>query len=124
MNITSPSLLRREEYRALSTLSIDGAILDVGGSKKSGYHELIGGHHTITVGNIDPSYGIDVNFDAEKPWPFPDTSFDAVLAVNILEHLYHYDMALDEAHRVLKPGGVLAGGGSTPPRALPSVARS
>lgn len=103
------SFLRREEYKALAELSIDGGILDVGGSKKSGYHELIKGNHTITTGNIDDSYGIDIVFDAQNPWPFPDTSFDGVLLVNILEHLYHYDVALDEAYRVLKPGGTVAG---------------
>ena len=103
------SFLRREEYTALSQLSIDGTILDVGGSKKSAYHELIKGNHTITTGNIDALYGIDVVFDAEEPWPFPDASFDAVLFINLLEHLYRYDLAIGEARRVLKEGGTVAG---------------
>jgi len=103
------SFLRREEYKALAELSIDGAILDVGGSKKSGYHELINGNHTITTGNINASYGCDVVFDAEKAWPFSDASFDGVLLINLLEHLYQHERALDEAVRVLKEGGVVAG---------------
>lgn len=103
------SLFRQEEYRALSRLTIDGPILDVGGSKKSGYHELIQGNHTITTGNIDESYGIDVVFDAQERWPFEDASYNGVLFVNLLEHLYHYDRALAESFRVLRPGGVLAG---------------
>lgn len=107
--MATKSFLRREEYKALAWLSIDGAILDVGGSKKSGYHELIKGNHAITTGNINESYGIDVVFNAEEPWPFPDGSFDGVLFVNILEHLYHYDIALREARRVLKEGGIIAG---------------
>jgi SAM-dependent methyltransferase len=107
--MATKSFLRREEYKRLSALSIDGKILDVGGSKKSGYHELIKGNHTITTGNINEAYGIDVVFDAQKPWPFPDASFDGVLLVNILEHLYHYDVAVKEAHRVLKSGGMVAG---------------
>lgn len=107
--MTTKSFLRREEYKALAQLSIDGTILDVGGSQKSGYHELIKGAHTITTGNIDESYGIDVVFDAQKSWPFPDVSFDGVLFVNILEHLYRYDIAVEEAHRVLKKGGIVAG---------------
>lgn len=107
--MVTKSFLRREEYKALGELSVDGAILDVGGSKKSGYHELIQGTHTITTGNIDASYGIDVVFDAQKPWPFPDASFEGVLLVNILEHLFEYTVAIREAHRVLKDGGVVAG---------------
>jgi len=109
MNHGTKSFLRREEYDALSKLTIDGSILDVGGSKKSGYHELIKGTHTITTGNINESYGTDVIFDAEKTWPFLDESFDGVLFVNILEHLYHYGAAVKEARRVLKKGGVVVG---------------
>lgn len=107
--MATKSFFRREEYKALAQLSIDGKILDVGGSKKSGYHELIKGDHTIVTGNIDESYGIDVVFDAQKTWPFPEASFDGVLFVNLLEHLYRYDVAIEEAYRVLKRGGVVAG---------------
>ncbi|MFA5745051.1 MAG: class I SAM-dependent methyltransferase [Candidatus Paceibacterota bacterium] len=107
--MATKSFLRREEYKMLAQLSIDGAILDVGGSKKSGYHELIKGKHTITTGNINEDYGIDVVFDAQESWPFEDSSFDGVLLINVLEHLYRYDIAIEEAYRVLKEGGVIAG---------------
>lgn len=103
------SLLRKEEYKALSALHIDGSILDVGGSKKSGYHELIQGEHTYTVGNIDESYGIDIVFDAQERWPFDDASYQGVLFVNLLEHLFDYQTALKESYRVLAPEGLMAG---------------
>lgn len=109
MAYKTKSFFRREEYKALSQLSIDGKILDVGGSKKSGYHELIKGKHEILTGNIDESYGTDLIFDAQEAWPFEDDSFDGVLLVNLIEHLYHHEVALAEACRVLKPGGTLAG---------------
>ncbi len=103
------SLLRKEEYKALSNLTIEGKILDVGGSKNSGYLELIKGDHDIVVGNINESYGIDIIFDAEERWPFTDEEFSGVLLMNILEHLYSYRMAVDESYRVLRKGGVVAG---------------
>ncbi len=103
------SFLRQEQYFALQKLKVDGEILDVGGSKKSGYLELIGGNHTVVVGNIDPSYGIDIVFDAEKTWPFANGRFDCVLFINLMEHLFDYHTALREAHRVLKPGGKIVG---------------
>lgn len=103
------SLLRREEYRALSQIRIDGEILDVGGARKSGYHDLFQGDHRFTIGNIDDSYGIDVRFDAERPWPFKEAFFEGVLFINVLEHLYRYTAALSEARRVLKPGGMIVG---------------
>jgi SAM-dependent methyltransferase len=109
MNYKTKSFLRREEYKALSKLCINGDILDVGGSKKSGYHELIRGNHKIIVGNIDELYGIDIVFDAQKTWPFKDSNFACVLFINVLEHLFDYKIAISEAHRVLKDEGKIVG---------------
>jgi len=103
------SFLRQEQYRAIQRLEVNGEILDVGGSHTSGYLELIKGEHTVLVGNIDASYGIDVNFDAEKPWPFDNGRFNCVLFINILEHLFDYTHALNEAYRVLRKGGRVVG---------------
>lgn len=48
--------------------------------------------------------------------PFPDNTFDHVIASEVLEHVPDDQRALDELHRVLKPGGVLA---ATVPAFLP-----
>jgi len=72
--------------------------------------------------------------------PFPDGSFDAVVLLDVLEHVNREGPALDEVYRVLRPGGVvvlsvphkgalawldslnvwdwLAGGGSHPPEEM------
>ncbi len=42
--------------------------------------------------------------------PFQDNAFDAVVAVNVLDHLPDPLPALRAAHRVLRPGGVLIAG--------------
>jgi SAM-dependent methyltransferase len=44
--------------------------------------------------------------DVETTLPYDDDSFDRVLAIHVLEHLYNLPAALDEVARVLKPGGV------------------
>jgi hypothetical protein len=48
--------------------------------------------------------------------PFPDGSFDRVVAAEVLEHLPEDERAIAELTRVLKPGGLLA---VTVPRWLP-----
>jgi ubiquinone/menaquinone biosynthesis C-methylase UbiE len=46
--------------------------------------------------------------DAET-LPFPDAIFDVVYSWGVIHHAEHPDAVLAEAHRVLKPGGVLIG---------------
>ncbi len=45
--------------------------------------------------------------DAERPWPHKSSSFDCVLALDILEHLNTRRAFLEECLRVLKPDGAL-----------------
>ncbi|WP_051323873.1 class I SAM-dependent methyltransferase [Candidatus Solirubrobacter pratensis] len=43
--------------------------------------------------------------DIEQRLEFEDASFDRVIAIHVLEHLRNLPAALDEVHRLLKPGG-------------------
>lgn len=51
--------------------------------------------------------GVDVVADAHDLSPFPDASFDCVLATEVLEHLHTPERAIREMYRVLAPGGSL-----------------
>ena len=56
------------------------------------------------------SLGIETLWaDVEEPLPFEDESFDVVVAAELLEHLREPKRLVDEAARVLRPGGTIAG---------------
>ena len=53
-----------------------------------------------------PNAGLTLNLDVQT-LPFPDHTFDVVLANHMLYHVPDLDQALSEIHRVLKPSGSL-----------------
>jgi SAM-dependent methyltransferase len=46
--------------------------------------------------------------DCEERLPWEDDTFDRVIAIHLLEHLYNLPAALDEVARVIRPGGVFS----------------
>ncbi len=102
----SDSLLRKAEHAALSKIELHGQVLDLGGDKRSAYRSLIRGNFSVTTLNLDPKSQPDIVHDLEQALPVADASYDGVLLINVLEHVYHDRQLLAEASRVLKPGGV------------------
>lgn len=51
-----------------------------------------------------------VSFDLDDPeqaFPFPEGHFDAIIAMAIIEHIFHIDHFMKEIHRTLSAGGYL-----------------
>jgi phosphoethanolamine N-methyltransferase len=57
----------------------------------------------------DPSITFH-DVEPERPMPFPDANFDVVFTKDAWLHVLDKPALLREVHRVLKPGGQLAGG--------------
>lgn len=73
----------------------------------------IGGGHLVQAGwiNLDSRNGQGEwrRLAQETPWPTADDSVDAIRAAHVMEHIPAGDAriaVMNEAHRVLKPGGV------------------
>jgi SAM-dependent methyltransferase len=67
------------------------------------------------AGTTPGALAVTTNGDALR-LPFPDDTFDHVIASEVLEHVADDQVALDEILRVLKPGGTVA---ATVPSWLP-----
>jgi SAM-dependent methyltransferase len=61
----------------------------------------------VTEVDIDPARKPDVVADVCDMHMFADQSVDVIFMVEVLEHVKTPQLALDEMHRVLKPGGRL-----------------
>lgn len=104
MKHKTKSLLRQIEYKILSNTELEGSVLDLWGSRKSGYHSLIKGGCDITVVNISEDYGYDIKFDIQEKFPIDNESYDNVIAINVLEHIYKFQNVANESFRVLRKG--------------------
>lgn len=57
---------------------------------------------------IAKKYGINaVVADIDQEWPYPASSFDILLGVEIVEHIFNTDNFFSESRRVLKKNGLL-----------------
>ena len=57
--------------------------------------------------NVDLCAPADQIADLSKPWPWNDSSVDAIKAWDVFEHCPSKLLTMNEAHRVLRPGGQL-----------------
>ena len=95
--------LYEDFHRRLLECCPQGEILDIGG----GTAHIKNFRSDVVSVDIVPFPGIDVVSDAHQ-LPFPNTTFAGIVMLDVLHHLESPLDFLNEASRVLKPGGRLA----------------
>ena len=117
-------LYRRRIDGCMSLVGSGERVLDVGYGSGTSFLELgdrFREVHGIDTHDYGPAVarvfaqeglGVSLERGTVLDPPYPDASFDAIVAVSVLEHLQPGDQpgAMRQAFRLLRPGGVLVGG--------------
>lgn len=100
---------RQANWRFLQTqveqLSSGSLILDVGAGRGD-FTAALQNHRSVAL-EVYPYPEIDVVCDLTQTNPFHPASFDAILLLNVLEHIYDTHAMLSTLSSLLKPGGCL-----------------
>lgn len=86
---------------------LSGSVLDLAGSRKASYHHYLPPDIDVTTANLEKKEGVNVVLDFNKPLPFSEEQFDAVLFLNALYIVDDRKKLYMELKRVLKQGGTL-----------------
>jgi SAM-dependent methyltransferase len=101
---------RRANWRFLAgqaaQLPPDAVILDVGAGRGD-FADLFRDRSGYLALDIYPYPEVDLACDLTLANPFRESSFDAILLMNVLEHVYNAHTLLSRLAALLKPGGVL-----------------
>jgi SAM-dependent methyltransferase len=92
-----------EKLIAKHAYHISGSMLDVGALNPR-YNHLFKASVTSVDIIVNEKLGVKYG-DIEKGLTFKDGTFDSVICIEVLEYLDNYQNAIDEIHRLLKPGG-------------------
>ncbi len=83
----------------------EALILDVG-SGHGDFAQIFANRNYLSV-DIVPYPEVDLACDLGEVVPFKENTFDLLVLMNVLEHVYHFHQLLDSLFYLLKPGGSL-----------------
>lgn len=91
---------------SVAEVTVEPPIVDVAGGWSFSYHNFLDtNRENTTILNLPREESATIAADAESNFPLKDDCFETALCFNALEHLYHYDVTLEEISRVVAPGG-------------------
>ncbi len=95
------------DYRLIQEF-LNGKILDLGSGSSDRYSKIIPKTKDSEYVLFDVKVGEEIDFEKDR-LNYDDNTFDTVLLLNVLEHIYNYNHFLSEIKRIKKDSGVLIG---------------
>lgn len=100
------SIARTLQYEKLRQITLSGKVLDFGGGENAKYRNNISCKEYFSI-NIDPAIKPTWITQVGQNFPCNDQTFDTVLSLNTLEHIFDPTQIIKEFSRVLKDDGTL-----------------
>jgi SAM-dependent methyltransferase len=85
-----------------------GVTIDIGGGINSNYLSFMKRADNVQIKTFDMRHGDNVDFETDS-LPANDESFDTVLFLNVMEHIFNYQHIVNEVVRITKKDGQLIG---------------
>ena len=104
------SLIRAMFNYKIRNIEINGTVIDMGsGNKRPSYYNYMKfkSNSRIFTVNVVRNNMPDIVADLEWKFPFKDECADAIIAFNLMEHIYNFNNFTRECCRVLRSNGML-----------------
>ncbi len=103
------SVLRATFNSRIDRLPVSGAVLDLGArSRSSSYYRFLDSSNAdVTFCDYQPQDEGMIQVDLEQPLPFPDRSFDVVMLLFVMNHIWNVANLLQEIRRVCRGHALL-----------------
>jgi SAM-dependent methyltransferase len=106
--LAGKSLPRAFMERKLSDVRLRGRVLDLGGGgSRNAYHAIADDGVRVFTADVRVAGRPDFVANLEQGLPLREGSVDVVLLLNVIEHIFRYDVVIAEVGRVIASDGVL-----------------
>jgi SAM-dependent methyltransferase len=82
--------------------------IDIGGGRDASYLPSMPKATDVVFTTFDVKAGAQINFETDA-LPAMSNTYDTVLFLNVLEHIFNHQHLVNEVVRVTKPGGTIIG---------------
>ena len=105
-DIQKVTIARSVMHQLLDKTEFRGNVIDIGGGENVSYKKIFNNCNYTSV-NIDQKINPDLIVKVGEKINLSDSSFDFCLMFNLLEHVYDWNLLLNESYRLLKKDGKL-----------------